>query len=123
MDKLPASSQERWDHHIRVFGDDCSPRERGNIFDTWLEIEGGAACEARLRKMARPEQRAGNSNNVVRKLFAEDTTASAEGESGSNAIHTSSGLLAPGAEAFVYALQGLLEANGKGRGLEKSGRI
>ena len=114
MDKLPTSSQERWDHHIRVFSEDCSPRRRGDILDAWLEVEGGAACEARLRQMARPEQRTGNSNN--------NTTAGAGGGTRSSTVNTSSGLLAPGVEAIVNALQGLLNANSAGRGQEESGR-
>ena len=45
VDKLPTSSQERWDHHIRAFGEDCSPQRRGEIFDPWLEEEGGAVVK------------------------------------------------------------------------------
>ena len=39
VDKLPISSQDRWDHHIRTLGEDCSPQKRGEIFDAWLEEE------------------------------------------------------------------------------------
>ena len=72
--------------------------------------------------MARPEQRTGSSGNAARKLSW--STTRAEGESRTNTINTSNGLLEPETLAYaIQAVQGLLGANGAGRSLEKDGGV